>query len=669
MAIPNVNQLTSQLRMLPDPALQQAAMMYKNDPYILPMIISEDTARKQMRAAQQAQTMGGEPPKVVDQAVAAIGQMPQPQMPPQGPGGPMPQGGPMPPQGNPRPPMPPQGAGPAPGGPGGIAALQAPNMQRMADGGIAGYPDEDEVGMAEGGVARYNGQDESRVRQDVQFARDQEAFRVLLSELQKAQAQAAQGNPRAQGDVEAIQKELRIHIRRNPSFAQMLTSALPMASAQAAPQAAMAAAPQAAMPTPAGQIPGAQPAPTYKEPSLGQKIVGTGETALSLLTGIPAMVLGSAQTAQQAISQGRAPTEQELAANVGRFTYSPRTEAGQDISEDVAKTLGRLPPYIPGAQLGRVGRAGAPAATAAEAEAAAAKVAAPRLGAPTVGATRAEREMAQVRGLQALKADQEAAAAATDKAARAAVSAERRTPAAAYAAQVPQRAGAVGAGAAAMQAATPPGAIPQEMPAARPMSDAERARFMEANEMPAPVDPRTLSKDERKDLIDAAKAATPKAERKGLTNDDYLVMGLTMMANPGRGRGLQGLLEAVGTGGMAAVQNRREREKGEREAAKEASEAEYRKALGEQARRGPNEIALIERIAKENNISFTQAMEMISSAKREPMTREKLFLEFMKQPLADPGKFNAYVEEYERRFGPLGGSIALPEGTKVRQVG
>lgn len=158
--VPNVNQLTSQLRMLPDPALKQAATMYKNDPYILPLIISEDTARKQMRMAAQAQMSGQEPPKVADQAVAAIGQMPQPQMPPQGPGGP--QGGPMPPQGpgGPMPqggPMPPQGAGPAPGGPGGIAALQAPNMARMADGGIAGYPDEEEIGMAEGGVARYNG--------------------------------------------------------------------------------------------------------------------------------------------------------------------------------------------------------------------------------------------------------------------------------------------------------------------------------------------------------------------------------------------------------------------------------------------------------------------------------------------------------------------------------
>lgn len=587
MAIPNVDQFTSQLRMLPDAALKQAAMMYKTDPYILPMIISEDAARKQMRMSAQAQAGGGALPKVNEQAVASIGQTPPPQ---------------------------------TAQAPAGLPGLNS-GMAAMVDGGIAGYPDEEEIGMAEGGVARYNGQDGSRVQSNVQLARDQEAVRILLSELQKEQAKAAQGSPSAQSNVEAIQNELRIHIRRNPSLSQMLTSALPMSAAQARP-AAQQAAP---MPTPAGQIPGSQPTPTYKEPSLGQKIVGTGETALSLLTGIPAMVLGSAQTAQQAISQGRAPTEQELAANVGRFTYSPRTEAGQDISQDVAQTLGRLPPYIPGAQLGRVGRAASPVTTAAEAEATAAKVSAPRLAAPTVGATRAEREMAQVRGLQALKADQDAAAVAADKAARAAVSAERRTPAAAYAAQVPQRAGAVGAGAAAMQAAmqaaTPPGAIPQEVPASRPMSDMERARFMEVNTQELAS---SLPKEDKKDIIDAAKAATPKAERKGLTNDDYLVMGLTMLANPGRGQGLQGLLEAVGTGGIAAVQNRREREKAEREAAKEASEASYREALGEQARRGPSEIAIIERVAKENNISFTKAMELIAGAKREPQTEEAL---------------------------------------------
>lgn len=117
----NVNQLTQQLRMLPDAALQRVAMMYKQDPYIFPMIISEDMARKKLRMAGRAQAAQPQP-KVNDQAIAALGYTPEEA---------------------------------------GIAQLQAPNMQGMADGGIAGYPDEfversePVVRMAGGGVARY----------------------------------------------------------------------------------------------------------------------------------------------------------------------------------------------------------------------------------------------------------------------------------------------------------------------------------------------------------------------------------------------------------------------------------------------------------------------------------------------------------------------------------
>lgn len=117
MALPNAEKLTSQMAMLPDAALKQMAMMHKNDPYVLPLIISEDGRRKQMRQAAQAQ-MGGMPqPKVADAALAQMGQLPEDQ---------------------------------------GIAQIPAPNMQAMADGGIAGYGDGDDVprqnGMAQGGM-------------------------------------------------------------------------------------------------------------------------------------------------------------------------------------------------------------------------------------------------------------------------------------------------------------------------------------------------------------------------------------------------------------------------------------------------------------------------------------------------------------------------------------
>jgi len=146
MALPNAEKLTSQMAMLPDQALKQMAMMHKNDPYVLPLIISEDGRRKQMRQAAQAQ-MGGMPqPKVADAAIAGMDA--QPVM---------------------------TGAGvPLQTGYGGrvqtelpedqgIARIPAPNMQRIADGGIAGYGDDEDLmqrsepvlRMAGGGIPGY----------------------------------------------------------------------------------------------------------------------------------------------------------------------------------------------------------------------------------------------------------------------------------------------------------------------------------------------------------------------------------------------------------------------------------------------------------------------------------------------------------------------------------
>jgi hypothetical protein len=63
----NIEQLTNRLAQMPDQALQQYAMMNKEDPYIMALALSESRRRKQMRTAaapqQQAQ------PKVADQAL------------------------------------------------------------------------------------------------------------------------------------------------------------------------------------------------------------------------------------------------------------------------------------------------------------------------------------------------------------------------------------------------------------------------------------------------------------------------------------------------------------------------------------------------------------------------------------------------------------------------
>lgn len=100
--------ITSQLRMMDDRALQQYAAMHKNDPYVFPLAFQESQNRQKIRMNSQAQMAGQEQPKVADAALMAM--TPEEQ---------------------------------------GIGALPAPNMERMADGGIAGYDDQE--GMAAGG--------------------------------------------------------------------------------------------------------------------------------------------------------------------------------------------------------------------------------------------------------------------------------------------------------------------------------------------------------------------------------------------------------------------------------------------------------------------------------------------------------------------------------------
>ena len=98
--LPNTQKITSEIALMPDMALKQMAMMHKNDPYVLPLIISEDARRKEMRQAAQARVAGMAQPKVNDAAVAQIGALPEQQ---------------------------------------GIGTLPAQNLAHMADGGIAGY--------------------------------------------------------------------------------------------------------------------------------------------------------------------------------------------------------------------------------------------------------------------------------------------------------------------------------------------------------------------------------------------------------------------------------------------------------------------------------------------------------------------------------------------------
>ena len=102
----SVDQINAKLSMMSDAALQKFAELHKQDPYLLPLAVSESNRRKQVRAAAQAKQQMPQV-KVAD---ASIAQM-------------RPQPAPMPPE---------QMAA-------GIPQLAARNIEGMADGGIAGF--------------------------------------------------------------------------------------------------------------------------------------------------------------------------------------------------------------------------------------------------------------------------------------------------------------------------------------------------------------------------------------------------------------------------------------------------------------------------------------------------------------------------------------------------
>lgn len=122
-------------------------------------------------------------------------------------------------------------------------------------------------------------------------------------------------------------------------------------------QAALNAAKQDA----SNQIPGADvsgslaPAP---RPSLGQRIKGAGETALTFGTGIPSSIGGGlaglaavpVEVAQK-LSGSQNPVDAEkVAQNVTQaFTYAPRTETGREYVQDIASNLEGLQ-ALPGIQ-------------------------------------------------------------------------------------------------------------------------------------------------------------------------------------------------------------------------------------------------------------------------------------------------------------------------------
>lgn len=103
----------------------------------------------------------------------------------------------------------------------------------------------------------------------------------------------------------------------------------------------------------------AETRPQYVEPTVGEKIVGAGETALTLATGATGgavgMIGGTLKGLAEQILSGKFGTqeaaklvEQEAMKGAQALTYMPRTEAGQEMARETGQFLAEtIPPVIP----------------------------------------------------------------------------------------------------------------------------------------------------------------------------------------------------------------------------------------------------------------------------------------------------------------------------------
>lgn len=220
----NVNQITSQLARMSDPALQKYAMLNKSDPYTVSLALSESNRRKAMR--QGAAPMPGQQPKVVDQDISQMGSVD--------------------PMGN--------FTGALPENTG-IGQIPAPNMQGMgkAEGGIVGY--------AEGGhIPKYAGPtDGSQVQLPGGLGiLSQGAFgpQAGSAELEKRIA-AIQSNPRmASNDKANLIAQIRQEFLKTPAPAAVTPTATPAPAPAVTPTGnTPAVAPAAPTPTVAATPP------------------------------------------------------------------------------------------------------------------------------------------------------------------------------------------------------------------------------------------------------------------------------------------------------------------------------------------------------------------------------------------------------------------------------
>lgn len=400
----------------------------------------------------------------------------------------------------------------------------------------------------------------------------------------------------------------------------------------------------------ASQIPGAveQPARAPEENKLlraGKDVLGAPEALLSMGTSAFAPFTHLLPRGIAAIS-GQ-PISQEEAVNA--VTYAPRLDVSKGSSENLGRAFEdlKIPPFMPGVGGPRSQRVGPAmeaeaAAARAAAEAAASKVENVRLP-PTVKSARpagpslaAERpdsptfplsdsalegqRLAQAgrerQAVQNLARDKNEAQIAERKAVGAGENAksaklldEMMNARALEDARRNRSFGdlsrASGAANIAKRATVPPGERPYE--AYEEGFTAPETNYQKPVEtFPAPeADPNA-----------AAPAATAAEAKKGfnLSDEDWLNLGLGLLSGgPREGNALQDLMAKTGKAGISALAARKEREKTKEESEFKKLMGQYYKDIGAaQSRPGETE-RMVERIAKENNVPFSEAFGMFKN--------------------------------------------------------
>jgi lysozyme family protein len=638
MQLEELSNISDNLAMMPDPALQQFAQMHKQDPYMVSLALSESNRRKKMRTAAQGQAGAMPQPKVADAAIAGMAQTELPENQ-------------------------------------GIAQIPTPNMRGMADGGIAGYEDDEEgmatggmggmfnfaqqsepvVRMAGGGMAGYmpgfkntgavNAAFEAALEKTLKYeggyvkddaGKGESNFGINKSanpdvdvknltkekarELYKKRywdaiggdalaakdpalatvafdtavnmgvSKASQLIAQSKGDPSAMLSLRQQHydnlIKDNPKkfapyekgwkdrVADLATSVIPSAQAGELPKPAPAAAPKAQAAAPAdtslaAQIPGQAvqaPASNYDQTN---SIFGRAADKL----GIPL------EGQRQIATTLNAPTP--LAAFSG--AYAAPTKAGSGIAalgEKVADKLGLLK---------------GPAGSMSKAEIAALQKESSGLKAleasqqatkeaQAAGATLDEQEYLR-KMIEANRASQLPSAA--NKISDASLIREGEDVATAQRLmKTTEQAQAAGRTDALADRVMPTAQQAPQAAASYDPSNMEPVRFDE-------FDPRELSKPAEKEVVEAAKEATPAKERKGFNNDDLLTLGLSLLASKS-----PNFMTALGEAGLATVAGKKEREKMEREEAKLKGSEELQRA---QAKYYGAYAGAIERGAKEKN--------------------------------------------------------------------